>query len=121
MNDKTQPAKIETSGVDKDRRRALSRLGLVATAAYAAPVLMTISQSAHASSGGSGGGSGNGTGGGSGSGSGGGSGSGSRGGSGSDSHAGSRGGSRGGYDDGSGHDTDDSASSTAHNDVNAQS
>ena len=53
--DKT-PKISEEDAVDTDRRRALSRLGLVATAAYAAPVLMTISQSAHASRGGSGGG-----------------------------------------------------------------
>ena len=36
--------------VDLSRRKALSRLGMVATAVYAAPVLMTLSQSAHASS-----------------------------------------------------------------------
>lgn len=51
--------------VDVERRRALSRLGLVATAAYVTPALMTLSQSARASDG-SGGGSGGGRGGGSG-------------------------------------------------------
>lgn len=34
--------------IDLKRRKAFSRLGLVATAIYAAPVLMTLSQSAHA-------------------------------------------------------------------------
>jgi hypothetical protein len=42
--------------VDLGRRSALSRLGLAASVAYAAPVLMTLSQSAHASSGGGSGG-----------------------------------------------------------------
>ena len=45
--------------VDLDRRSVLSRLGLAVSAAYAAPVLMTLSQSAHAK-GGSGGGKGGG-------------------------------------------------------------
>lgn len=35
--------------IDMNRRKAFSRLGLVATAVYAAPALMTLSQSAHAS------------------------------------------------------------------------
>ena len=35
--------------IDLSRRKALSRLGLAATAIYAAPVLMTLSQSAQAS------------------------------------------------------------------------
>ena len=34
----------EKDVIDTERRRALSRLGLVATVAYAAPVLMTLSQ-----------------------------------------------------------------------------
>ena len=58
--------------VDLDRRSALSRLGLAVSAAYAAPVLMTLSQSAHAkggsNSGPGGGGSNSGPGGGDGSG-----------------------------------------------------
>ena len=37
--------------VDLDRRSALSRLGLAVSAAYAAPVLMTLSQAAHAKGG----------------------------------------------------------------------
>ncbi len=36
--------------VDQDRRKALSRLGLVASAAYVAPALLTLSTSAIASS-----------------------------------------------------------------------
>ena len=36
--------------IDLSRRKALSRLGMAATAIYAAPVLMTLSQSAQASS-----------------------------------------------------------------------
>ncbi len=36
--------------VDQDRRKALSRLGLVASAAYVAPALLTLSTSAKASS-----------------------------------------------------------------------
>ena len=40
--------------IDNERRRALSRLGLVATVAYVTPALLTLSQSAQAS-GGSGG------------------------------------------------------------------
>ena len=43
-HDKSNPEQINLS-----RRKALSRLGLVATAVYAAPALMTLSQSAHAS------------------------------------------------------------------------
>ena len=36
--------------IDLSRRKAFSRLGMVATAIYAAPLLMTLSQSAHAAS-----------------------------------------------------------------------
>lgn len=36
--------------IDLDRRKALKRLGLAASAVYAAPVLMTLSQSTHAAS-----------------------------------------------------------------------
>ncbi len=40
---------IEEEGeVDQDRRKALSRLGLVASAAYVAPALLTLSTSAKA-------------------------------------------------------------------------
>ncbi len=34
--------------IDQERRKALSRMGFVATAAYATPVLMTLSSSAKA-------------------------------------------------------------------------
>ena len=37
-----------TGEIDLSRRKAFRRLGLVASAVYAAPVLMTLSQSAHA-------------------------------------------------------------------------
>ena len=63
IDDKSKP-ELGDETIDTSRRSALSRLGLVATAAYAAPVLMTLSKSAHAS-GGSGGGSGGGNSGGS--------------------------------------------------------
>ena len=46
--------------VDLDRRSALSRLGLAVSVAYTAPILMTLSQSAHASDGGGGSGGGSG-------------------------------------------------------------
>ena len=45
--------RIENAGeevVDQERRKALSRLGMIVPAAYAAPVLMTLSTSAKASS-----------------------------------------------------------------------
>ena len=43
--------KIDNSdGVDLSRRKAFRKLGLAASAVYAAPVLMTLSQSAHAAS-----------------------------------------------------------------------
>ena len=44
--------------VDIGRRSALSRLGLAASAAYAIPVLITLSQTAHAGGGSDGGSSG---------------------------------------------------------------
>ena len=57
MSKKLETIENSEETVNLGRRSALSRLGLAATAAYAAPVLMTLSQSAHASSGsGSGGG-----------------------------------------------------------------
>ncbi len=57
MSKKLETIENSEETVDLGRRSALSRLGLAATVAYAAPVLMTLSQSAHASSGsGSGGG-----------------------------------------------------------------
>ena len=40
----------KTEEIDLSRRKAFSRLGMVASAVYAAPVLMTLSQSAHAAS-----------------------------------------------------------------------
>ena len=40
----------KTEQIDLSRRKAFSRLGIVASAVYAAPVLMTLSQSAHAAS-----------------------------------------------------------------------
>ena len=67
MSKKLETNENSEETVDLGRRSALSRLGLAASAAYAAPVLMTLSQSAHAkgSSGGgdSGGNSGSGGGG----------------------------------------------------------
>ncbi|MDH5353758.1 MAG: hypothetical protein OEY09_04865 [Gammaproteobacteria bacterium] len=64
IDDKSKP-ELGDETIDTSRRSALSRLGLVATAAYAAPVLMTLSKSAHASGGSGGGGrSGGGSGGG---------------------------------------------------------
>ena len=86
MSKKLDTIEISEETVDLGRRSALSRLGLAATAAYAAPVLMTLSQSAHASGGDGGGGSNSGGGGGSNSGGGGGSNSG-----GSDSSSGTSG------------------------------
>ena len=44
--------------VDLDRRSALSRLGLAVSVAYTAPVLMTLSKSAHAHGGSGSGGNG---------------------------------------------------------------
>lgn len=58
MSKQIDPIKIDEEMVDIDRRRALSRLGLAASTVYAAPLLMTLSQSAHASDGGSGSGGG---------------------------------------------------------------
>ena len=71
MSKKLEAMEINEESVDIGRRKALSRLGLAASAAYAAPVLMTLSQSAHASSNGSSGGGGSSNGGGDNSGSGG--------------------------------------------------
>jgi len=65
MSKKLETIEISEETVDFGRRSALSRLGLAASAAYAAPVLMTLSQSAHASGGDGGGGSNSGGGGGS--------------------------------------------------------
>ena len=42
---------IDDRSVDQGRRKALAKLGMLAVAAYAAPMLMTLSE-AHASSGG---------------------------------------------------------------------
>ena len=56
MSKKLETIENSEETVDLGRRSALSRLGLAASAAYAAPVLMTLSQSAHASSGGGSGG-----------------------------------------------------------------
>jgi hypothetical protein len=56
MSKKIETTEISEELVDLGRRSALSRLGLAASAAYAAPLLMTLSQSAHASSGGGSGG-----------------------------------------------------------------
>jgi hypothetical protein len=64
MSKKLETIEISEETVDLGRRSALSRLGLAATAAYAAPVLMTLSQSAHASGGDGGGGGGSNSGGG---------------------------------------------------------
>ena len=52
MSKKTESSEISEEIVDTSRRSALSRLGLAASAAYAAPLLMTLSRSAHASDGG---------------------------------------------------------------------
>ena len=72
MSKKLISSDTGAKAVDLDRRSALSRLGLAVSAAYAAPVLMTLSQSAHAkggsNSGPGGGGSNSGPGGGDGSG-----------------------------------------------------
>ena len=62
MSKKLISSDTRAEAVDLDRRSVLSRLGLAVSAAYAAPVLMTLSQSAHAK-GGSGGGKGGGKGG----------------------------------------------------------
>ena len=59
MSNKLEAMEINEESVDIGRRKALSRLGLAASAAYAAPVLMTLSQSAHASGGDGGGGGSN--------------------------------------------------------------
>ena len=59
MSKKLETIENSEETVNLGRRSALSRLGLAATAAYAAPVLMTLSQSAHASSGGGNSGGGN--------------------------------------------------------------
>lgn len=61
MSKKLETIENSQETVDLGRRSALSRLGLAASAAYAAPVLMTLSQSAHASSNGSSGGGGGGS------------------------------------------------------------
>ena len=61
MSKKLETIENSEETVDLGRRSALSRLGLAASAAYAAPVLMTLSQSAHASSNGSSGGGGGGS------------------------------------------------------------
>ncbi len=58
MSKKLISSDTAAEAVDLDRRSALSRLGLAVSAAYAAPVLMTLSQSAHASGGSSSGGGG---------------------------------------------------------------
>ena len=68
MSKKLETIENSEETVDLGRRSALSRLGLAASAAYAAPVLMTLSQSAHASSNGSSGGGGSNSGGGGGTG-----------------------------------------------------
>ena len=59
MSKKLISSDTRAEAVDLDRRSVLSRLGLAVSAAYAAPVLMTLSQSAHAKDG-SGGGKGGG-------------------------------------------------------------
>jgi hypothetical protein len=60
MKNKIIADETAETNVDLDRRRALARLGLGLSAAYAVPALLTLSRGAHASSGdgGSGGGSG---------------------------------------------------------------
>ena len=67
--DDTNKKEVREDNVDMDRRKALAKLGIMAVAAYAAPLLLKISD-AHAKgsggSGGSGGGSGGDHGGGSG-------------------------------------------------------
>ena len=63
MTNKFQSSDSDAEIIDTDRRKVLSRLGLVASAAYVVPVLMTLSSTAHASDGGgSGGGGGSGAG-----------------------------------------------------------
>jgi hypothetical protein len=71
MSKKLISSDTRAEAVDLDRRSALSRLGLAISAAYAAPVLVTLSQSAHAKDGKGGGGKGGGNGGGKGGGKGG--------------------------------------------------
>ncbi len=44
-------SKLNEESVDLNRRNVLSRLGLAATIAYAAPILLTLSQDAHAGKG----------------------------------------------------------------------
>jgi hypothetical protein len=58
MSKKIEFNEISEETVDTSRRSALSRLGLAASAAYAVPLLMTLSRSAHASDGGDGNGGG---------------------------------------------------------------
>ncbi len=48
MSKKLETIDNNEETVDLGRRSALSRLGLAASAVYAAPVIMTLSQSAHA-------------------------------------------------------------------------
>jgi hypothetical protein len=72
MTEQTKREKAAREAPSIDRRQALARLGLGITVAYAAPVLLTLSEAA--AKGGSGGGSGGGGGGSGGGGSGGGSG-----------------------------------------------
>ena len=59
MSKTIEPIEINEETIDTSRRSALSRLGLAASAAYAAPLLVTLSQSAHASGGGGNSGGGN--------------------------------------------------------------
>lgn len=48
MNEDIENQTETEESIDTERRKALSKLGLVASAAYASPVLMTLSKSAHA-------------------------------------------------------------------------
>ncbi len=68
MKNKTIADEAVETNVDLDRRRALARLGLGLSAAYAVPALLTLSRGAHASSGDGGSGGSGGSGGDSGSG-----------------------------------------------------
>jgi hypothetical protein len=51
MKNRSVADDTEDTNVDLERRRALSRLGLGLSAAYAVPVLLTLSRGAHASGG----------------------------------------------------------------------